>query len=63
MWTKIKTLNLEDTNAWIRTISPARGIGIDFYEWRINDVDLLEALHNWREELESQEQVKKRRAS
>lgn len=51
MWTKIKELNLKQINEWINSQTPARGIEVNFRGVRVSDVDLLEALRNYREDL------------
>lgn len=60
-WRKIKTLSYEDILAWIRTITPARGMTIDFYEYELVDVDLLEYLTSQKEQLEIMETLRKRK--
>jgi hypothetical protein len=44
MWDKIKQLNSEQLDSWIRTCEPAKGVDIRFYDVTVLDVDLLEAL-------------------
>ena len=53
MWDKIKELTLSETNDWINAVQPARGNGIDFRGVRVCDSDVLEALRNYKEDLES----------
>lgn len=53
MWEKIKELSLEQTHDWINAVSPARGQIIDFRGVRCVDVDVLEALKNWKDDLMS----------
>ena len=59
-WGKIKTLSYEDILAWIRTIAPAKGLMIDFYAYKLVDVDLLEYLTSQKEQLEIMETLRKR---
>ena len=51
MWAKIKELNLEETRNWINVVQPARGQEINFRGVRVLDVDVLEALRNWENDL------------
>ena len=63
MWEKIKELTLEETDNWINVVQPARGQGIDFRGVRVNDVDVLEALRNYKEGLEREVRLQNRSAS
>lgn len=47
MWQAIKSLTRQERNDWIRLLSPARGVGVDFEGVECVDVDLLEALRNY----------------
>ena len=58
MWEKIKEMPLEEVEAWIQAIAPARGGGLDFRGVRVCDSDLLEALRNYQEDLEREHRVK-----
>lgn len=49
MWQKIKELTDEELDTWIDTISPARGIEVDFLDVKCIDIDLLNALRNHQE--------------
>lgn len=44
MWDKIKQLNEEQLDSWIRACDPPKGANIHFYDVLVIDVDLLEAL-------------------
>ena len=53
MWQKVKELNLQETNDWINAVTPLTGAGIDFRGVRVADVDVHEALQNWKIDLEA----------
>jgi hypothetical protein len=49
MWIKIRELTEEQTEDWIRAVQPARGQSINFRGVRVVDVDVLEALRQFKE--------------
>jgi len=61
MWTAVKELDLVETNTWLRTLEPAKGRDIRFYGLTLLDVDLIEALRNYKEDLIRKEERDKRR--
>jgi len=53
MWNTIKELKrVEDVNTWISHLEPAKGVEVNFYGVRVIDVDLLEALRNYKIDLD-----------
>jgi hypothetical protein len=57
---QIMKLTLEEIVIWIRTIAPARNIGVRFYDYNLNDTALLRALHKRESELVADELERKR---
>lgn len=51
MWQEIKKLTERETDLWIRQLDPPKGVRVMFKDVFVNDVDLLEALRFWKEEL------------
>jgi len=58
MWQKIKALTEEELDAWIRTIAPSKGLDINFNGLHVIDVDLLEALRHWKNDISSETRAK-----
>lgn len=51
MWEGVRALNAGEVDEMIERISPAQGLGYSFNGITVCDVDLLEALHNWKKDL------------
>lgn len=51
MWQGIKELNLEQTAEWINKVAPPSGRAVLFNHVYVNDVDLVEALQHWFQDL------------
>jgi len=51
MWQAVKALDLVETTTWLRTVEPAKGRDIRFYGINVLDVDLIEALRHYKEDL------------
>lgn len=52
MWEKVRELDLDQTNNWINAVTPLKNMTIDFRGVHVIDVDVHEALKNWRRDLE-----------
>lgn len=50
-WARIKELNIEETQDWIDKVFPARGVTVEFFGIKCVDVDLLEKLRYWMDDL------------